>query len=103
MFVAEEARDGVGKGVVVGSTEGEGCCCVCCAGGKEDVAPKSKKAKAIARTGASSIFLFDQLNVLNPRLQVSVLGVGPLFNAIFFVECPKLSNTLTDALERGSS
>jgi hypothetical protein len=92
--------DGVGKGVVFGSTEGEGCSCVCWAGGKVDVAPKSKKAKARARTGASSIFFFDQLIVLNLR-QVSILGVSPLFNAIFSSRCPKFSNTCYSCLGKG--
>jgi len=61
VFVGEGAMDGVGNGVVVVNTEGEGCSRVCCAGGKVDVAPSSKKAKAKARTGANSTFLFDQL------------------------------------------
>lgn len=66
VLIGEGAMDGVGKGVAVGCMEGEGFGAGCWAGGKVDVAPSSKKAKAKARTGANSIFLLDQLTVAEP-------------------------------------
>ncbi len=66
VFVGEGAIDGVIKGVAVGFTDGEGCDIPCCVGGKVDVAPSSKKARAKARTGANIIFLLDQLTGAEP-------------------------------------
>jgi hypothetical protein len=58
--------EGVGKGVAVGCTDGEVFEVICWAGGKLDVAPNSRKAKAKARTGANSIFFLDQLTGMEP-------------------------------------
>ncbi len=88
VFVDEGAVDGVGKGVGVGCKEGDGFDVTCWVGGKMDVAPSSKNARAKARIGANSIFLLDQLTAEEPSSFTFNLGVNPLFNAIFSCNCP---------------